>query len=211
MEQATAHRAEEVIRNSSGLRDGTIIKGTANGNTIFVNSSGQSTVYVSQNSSPQKQQEINDTRSNESAIVSRHKSTNNWNAPLNFNIFMNAMASQPVYTENGIYIGSSTAKADAKKLLDDIVNVYYRWEWPEGYKIDDYTFGTYYKNEYEDTLQWAANQLSFLGFLTFVPDLIYSISNAKGEAGHDVRLQVLIGIKNIIEGFTINIFNSRLL
>ena len=212
---AIAHQSAEIIRNSTGLRDGTNVKGNANGNTMVVNSSGQLSVYVSQNSSTQRQQEINETRSNELAIVSIYKSTNNWNAPLNFNMFMNAMVSQPVYTENGIDIGSSTnillctssgntyiskvAKAEAKRLLDDVLKVYYRWEWPEGYKIDDYTFGTYYENEYEDTLQWAANQLSFLGFLTFVPDLMYSISSAKEEAGGDVPLQVLIGIKNIID------------
>ena len=95
-----AHDAAEKIRDGSGLRGGNV-QGTADGNTVIVDSSGNSTVYTSNNNSEQRQQEIRQTLTRETEIVEAYKATNNWSMPLLLNEFMDAMASQPTFTESG--------------------------------------------------------------------------------------------------------------
>ena len=97
---AAAHAAAEEIRDGSGRRGGNV-QGTADGNTVIVDSSGNSTVYTSSNNSEQRQQEIRQTLTREAEIVEAYKSTNDWSVPLLLNEFMDAMASQPTFTESG--------------------------------------------------------------------------------------------------------------
>ena len=101
---AAAHAAAEEIRDGSGRRGGNV-QGTADGNTVIVDSSGNSTVYTSSNNSEQRQQEIRQTLTREAEIVEAYKSTNDWKQPLIDNIIMDIMATQPIYTEdaNGFF------------------------------------------------------------------------------------------------------------
>jgi len=76
---------------------------------------------------------------------------------------------------------------EAQSKLNDIVNEYHPYEWPEGYAIVDYTYETYYKDKFEDEVERSKDVALFFDIISLITSIINSyneISEVTGGCGN---------------------------
>ena len=81
---------------------------------------------------------------------------------------------------------TQAARNEAQLKLNDILDDYHQYEWPEGYAIKDYSYETYYKDKYEDEVERAKDVASFFDTLDLVLTIMDSyeaISEVTGGCG----------------------------